>query len=88
MRIIHEEGKSHTNANFLSRLPLDNVKINTAYDPEVEAKIPIHFIEVDRRRNFIFSEWEPAGETPYSENSTQVQKKNSHIGDNLLRTLY
>ncbi|MBW0519134.1 hypothetical protein O181_058849 [Austropuccinia psidii MF-1] len=41
MTIIHKEGKSHTNADDLSRWPLDNVKSNPAYDFEVSAKIPI-----------------------------------------------
>ncbi|MBW0545424.1 hypothetical protein O181_085139 [Austropuccinia psidii MF-1] len=42
--IIYKEGKSHTNADGLSRCPLDNVKSNPAYDPEVAAKIPIHLM--------------------------------------------
>ncbi|MBW0525033.1 hypothetical protein O181_064748 [Austropuccinia psidii MF-1] len=57
MTIIYKEGKSHTNADGLSRWPLDNVKSNPAHDPEVAAKIPIHFMEIDRRRDFRFSEW-------------------------------
>ncbi|MBW0552695.1 hypothetical protein O181_092410 [Austropuccinia psidii MF-1] len=57
--IIYKEGKGHTNADGLRRWPLDNVKSNPAYDPEVEAKIPIHFMEVDRRKSFGFSEWAP-----------------------------
>ncbi|MBW0594218.1 hypothetical protein O181_133933 [Austropuccinia psidii MF-1] len=57
--IIYKEGKSHTNADGLSRWPLDNVTSNPAYDPEVAAKIPIHFMEIDRRKNFRFSEWAP-----------------------------
>ncbi|MBW0482672.1 hypothetical protein O181_022387 [Austropuccinia psidii MF-1] len=44
MTIIYNKGKSHTNADGLSRWPLDNVKRNPAYDPEAAAKIPIHFI--------------------------------------------
>ncbi|MBW0548139.1 hypothetical protein O181_087854, partial [Austropuccinia psidii MF-1] len=56
MTIIYKKVKSHTNAYGLGRWPLDNVKINPAYDPEVEAKIPIHFMEIDRKRNFRFSE--------------------------------
>ncbi|MBW0544693.1 hypothetical protein O181_084408 [Austropuccinia psidii MF-1] len=59
MTIIYKEVKNHTNADGLRRWPLDNVKSNQAYDPEVAARIPIHFMEVDRRRNFRFSEWEP-----------------------------
>ncbi|MBW0463791.1 hypothetical protein O181_003506 [Austropuccinia psidii MF-1] len=57
MTIIYKEGKSHTNADGLSRWPLDNVKNNPAYDPEVAAKIPIHFMEIDRRKSFRYSEW-------------------------------
>ncbi|MBW0518755.1 hypothetical protein O181_058470 [Austropuccinia psidii MF-1] len=59
MTIIYKEGKSHTNADGLSRGPLDNVKSNPAYDPEVSAKIPIHFMEIDRKKNFRISEWAP-----------------------------
>ncbi|MBW0535837.1 hypothetical protein O181_075552 [Austropuccinia psidii MF-1] len=68
MTIIYEEGKSHTNADGLSRWPLDNVKSNPAYDPEVAAKILIHFMEIDRRMNFRFFEWEPGICTLYSGN--------------------
>ncbi|MBW0505080.1 hypothetical protein O181_044795 [Austropuccinia psidii MF-1] len=64
--IIYKEGKSHTNADSLSRWPLDNVKSNPAYDPEVAAKIPIHFMEIDRKKNFRFSEWAPESGTPDS----------------------
>ncbi|MBW0499759.1 hypothetical protein O181_039474 [Austropuccinia psidii MF-1] len=64
--IIYKEVESHTNADRISKWPLDNVKRNPAYDPEVVAKIPIHFMEVDRRKNFRFSEWAPEGDTPDS----------------------
>ncbi|MBW0540989.1 hypothetical protein O181_080704 [Austropuccinia psidii MF-1] len=64
--IIYKEGKSHTNADGLSRWPLDTIKSNSAYDPEVAAKIPIHFMEIDRRKNFRFSEWAPESGTPDS----------------------
>ncbi|MBW0562471.1 hypothetical protein O181_102186 [Austropuccinia psidii MF-1] len=57
MTIIYKEDKIHTNADGLSRWPLDNVKSNPAYEPEAAAKIPIHFMEIDRRRNFRFFEW-------------------------------
>ncbi|MBW0464725.1 hypothetical protein O181_004440 [Austropuccinia psidii MF-1] len=64
MTIIYKDRKSHTNADGLRRLPLDNFKSNPAYDPEVAAKIPIHFMRIDRRKNFRFSEWEPdSGDT-------------------------
>ncbi|MBW0549127.1 hypothetical protein O181_088842 [Austropuccinia psidii MF-1] len=56
MTIIYKGGKSHTNADGLSIWPLENVKRNPAYDAEVEAKIPIHFVEIDRRKNFRLSE--------------------------------
>ncbi|MBW0582864.1 hypothetical protein O181_122579 [Austropuccinia psidii MF-1] len=68
MTIIYKDGKSHSNADGLSRWPLDNVKSNPAYDPEVAAKIPIHLIEIDRRKNFRFSEWAPEHGTLDSEN--------------------
>ncbi|MBW0475752.1 hypothetical protein O181_015467 [Austropuccinia psidii MF-1] len=63
MNIICKEGKSHTNSDSLSRWPLDNVKNNHAYQPEVAAKIPIHFMEIYRRKNFRFSEWSPESGT-------------------------
>ncbi|MBW0532622.1 hypothetical protein O181_072337 [Austropuccinia psidii MF-1] len=50
MTIIYKERKSRTNADGLTRWPLDNVKSNPAYDPEVAAKIPIHFMQIDRRK--------------------------------------
>ncbi|MBW0473772.1 hypothetical protein O181_013487 [Austropuccinia psidii MF-1] len=69
MTIIYRKAKIHTNADGLSRWPLDNVKGNPAYDPEVAAKIPIHFMEIDRKKNFRFSEWVPESGTPDSENT-------------------
>ncbi|MBW0526106.1 hypothetical protein O181_065821 [Austropuccinia psidii MF-1] len=33
------------------------VMANAAYDPEVAAKIPISFMEIDRRKNLKFSKW-------------------------------
>ncbi|MBW0544381.1 hypothetical protein O181_084096 [Austropuccinia psidii MF-1] len=62
MTIIYKEGKSQTNADGLSRWPLD-VKSNPAFDPEVAAKIPIHFMEISSKKNFRFSEWEPESGT-------------------------
>ncbi|MBW0494889.1 hypothetical protein O181_034604 [Austropuccinia psidii MF-1] len=71
--IIYKEGKSHTNEDGLRRFPLDNVKSNPAYDPEVAAKIPIHFMEIDRRENFRFSEWEPeSGTSDSGDTDSQV----------------
>ncbi|MBW0563125.1 hypothetical protein O181_102840 [Austropuccinia psidii MF-1] len=66
LTIKYKEGKSHTNADGLSRWPMDNIKSNAAYDHEVAAKIPIHFMGIDSRKNFRFSEWEPKGGTPDS----------------------
>ncbi|MBW0524579.1 hypothetical protein O181_064294 [Austropuccinia psidii MF-1] len=40
---------------------------NPAYDPEVAANIPIHLMEIGRRKNFRFSEWETESGTPDSE---------------------
>ncbi|MBW0489580.1 hypothetical protein O181_029295 [Austropuccinia psidii MF-1] len=51
------------NADGLSRWPLDKGKSNPAYNPEVVAKIPIHFMGIDRKKNFRFSEWEPESGT-------------------------
>ncbi|MBW0593560.1 hypothetical protein O181_133275, partial [Austropuccinia psidii MF-1] len=76
MTIIYKEVKSHTNADGLSRWPLDNVKSNPAYDPEVAAKIPIHFMEIDSRRNFRFSEWEPGSGTLDSRNTDSEETGN------------
>ncbi|MBW0497138.1 hypothetical protein O181_036853 [Austropuccinia psidii MF-1] len=56
MTIIYKEGKIHTNADGLGRWPLDHVKSNSTYDPEVVAKIPIYFIEIDKRENLRSSE--------------------------------
>ncbi|MBW0494190.1 hypothetical protein O181_033905 [Austropuccinia psidii MF-1] len=64
MTIIYNEGNCHTNEDGFSRWPLDNVKSNPAYDPEVAAKIFIHFMQMDRRKNFRFSEWAPGSGTP------------------------
>ncbi|MBW0548116.1 hypothetical protein O181_087831 [Austropuccinia psidii MF-1] len=69
MTIIYKEVKSHTNADCLRRWPMDNVKSNSAYDPEVASKIPIHFMEIDTRKNFKFSEWAPESGTPDSGNT-------------------
>ncbi|MBW0593056.1 hypothetical protein O181_132771 [Austropuccinia psidii MF-1] len=70
MTIIYKEGENNTNADGLQRWPLDNVKTNPAYDPEVVAKIDIHFLEIDRKKNFRFSEWAPESGTPDSGNTS------------------
>ncbi|MBW0483468.1 hypothetical protein O181_023183 [Austropuccinia psidii MF-1] len=64
MTIIYKEGKSDTNSDGLIIWPLDNVKGTPAYDPEVGAKIPIDFMEIDRRKNLRFHEWAPESGTP------------------------
>ncbi|MBW0518418.1 hypothetical protein O181_058133 [Austropuccinia psidii MF-1] len=69
MTIICKERQSHTNADVLNRWPLDNVKSNPAYDPEVAAEVPIHFMEINTKKNFRFSEWAPESDTPDSGNT-------------------
>ncbi|MBW0589084.1 hypothetical protein O181_128799 [Austropuccinia psidii MF-1] len=69
MTMIYKKGKSHTNADGLSRWPLDNVKRNPVYDSAVAAKIPIHLMEIDRKKNFRFSEWAPESATSDSGNT-------------------
>ncbi|MBW0545094.1 hypothetical protein O181_084809 [Austropuccinia psidii MF-1] len=83
--IIYKGGKSHTNEDGLSRWPLDNVKSNPAYDPEGAANIPIHIMEIDRRKSFRFAEWEPQSATKTVRKLNQ-RNGNSHIGYKLLRT--
>ncbi|MBW0473309.1 hypothetical protein O181_013024 [Austropuccinia psidii MF-1] len=80
MTIIYKEGKSHTNADGLSRWPLDNFKSNPAYDPEVAAKIPIYFMEIDRRKNFKFSEWAPESGTLDSGNTDSEGTETAILG--------
>ncbi|MBW0478960.1 hypothetical protein O181_018675 [Austropuccinia psidii MF-1] len=64
MTIIYKEGKIHNDADGLIIWPLHNVKSNPAYDPEVAEKIPIHFMEIDIRRNIRFFEWATSSSTP------------------------
>ncbi|MBW0564970.1 hypothetical protein O181_104685 [Austropuccinia psidii MF-1] len=78
MTIIYKEGKSHSNPDGLSIWPLDDVKRHPAYDPEVAAKIPIHFMEKNRRKNFRFSEWAPESGAPDSEDS-ESEGTDTHI---------
>ncbi|MBW0534069.1 hypothetical protein O181_073784 [Austropuccinia psidii MF-1] len=80
MTIIYKEGKIHTNADGLSRWQLDNVKSNPAYDPEVAAKIPIHFMGTDRKKNFRFSEWAPESGTPDSGNTDSEGSETPILG--------
>ncbi|MBW0556542.1 hypothetical protein O181_096257 [Austropuccinia psidii MF-1] len=80
MNIIYKEVKSHANADGLSIWPMDNFKSNPAYDPEVAAKIPIHFIEIDRKKNFRFYEWEPESVVPDSGNTSSQGTKTPILG--------
>ncbi|MBW0492743.1 hypothetical protein O181_032458 [Austropuccinia psidii MF-1] len=80
MTIIYKQGRSHTNADVLSRWPLDNVKRNPAYDPEFLAKIPIHFMEIDRKTNFRFFEWAPESGTLDSGNTDSGGKETPILG--------
>ncbi|MBW0591509.1 hypothetical protein O181_131224 [Austropuccinia psidii MF-1] len=80
MTIIYKEGKSHTNAFGLSRWPLDNVKSNPTYDAEVAAQIPNHFMEIDRRNNFRFSEWTPESGTLDSGNTDSEETETLILG--------
>ncbi|MBW0593958.1 hypothetical protein O181_133673 [Austropuccinia psidii MF-1] len=80
IRLIYKEGKSHTNADGLSRWPLDNVKSNPAYDPEVAAKISIHFMEIDRNKNFRYSEWTPESGTLDSGNTNSEGRETPILG--------
>ncbi|MBW0490496.1 hypothetical protein O181_030211 [Austropuccinia psidii MF-1] len=67
--IIYKEGKRHTTADGLSRWPLDNIKSNPAYDPEVAGMMAIHFMEIYRKEKFRFSEWAPESGIPNSEDA-------------------
>ncbi|MBW0493245.1 hypothetical protein O181_032960 [Austropuccinia psidii MF-1] len=80
MAIIYNKGKSHNNADGLSRWPLDNVKKSSAYDPELAAKIPIHSMEIERKRNFRFFEWAPESGTPDSEDTESEGTKTTILG--------
>ncbi|MBW0480453.1 hypothetical protein O181_020168 [Austropuccinia psidii MF-1] len=71
MNIIYKEGKSHTNEGGISIWPLENVKRNSAYDPEVADKIPIHLMEIDRRKNFNFSAWAPGSGSSDGDNTEE-----------------
>ncbi|MBW0511496.1 hypothetical protein O181_051211 [Austropuccinia psidii MF-1] len=80
MTIIYKYGKSHTNADVLRRWPLDKVKSNPPYNPEVAAKIPIHFMEIERKKNFRISEWAPESGTPDSGNTDSEGTENPIFG--------
>ncbi|MBW0494201.1 hypothetical protein O181_033916 [Austropuccinia psidii MF-1] len=78
MTIIYKKGKIHTNEYGLSIWALEDFKINPSNDPKVPAKIPINFMETDRRKNFQFSEWEPEFGSSDSD-STELEGKETSI---------
>ncbi|MBW0590868.1 hypothetical protein O181_130583 [Austropuccinia psidii MF-1] len=80
MTIVYKEGKNHTNTDGLRRWQLDNVKINPSYDPELADKIPIHFMEIDRKQNFRFSEWAPESGTLDSEDTESEETETPILG--------
>ncbi|MBW0465307.1 hypothetical protein O181_005022 [Austropuccinia psidii MF-1] len=59
MTSIYKEGNRHSNEDGLSLWTLENVQRNPAYDPEIASKIHINFKEIDRKKNFKFSQGEP-----------------------------
>ncbi|MBW0505037.1 hypothetical protein O181_044752 [Austropuccinia psidii MF-1] len=80
MTIIYKEGKTHTDSDGLRRWPLDNFKSNPAYYLRVADKIPIYFMEIDRRKNFRFSEWAPGSGTPDSGKTDSGGTETSILG--------
>ncbi|MBW0499954.1 hypothetical protein O181_039669 [Austropuccinia psidii MF-1] len=67
--IICKEGKCHTNADGLRRWAMDKAKSNPDCYSKVAAKIPIHFMEIDRKKNFRFSGWAPKSGTQESKDT-------------------
>ncbi|MBW0558570.1 hypothetical protein O181_098285 [Austropuccinia psidii MF-1] len=80
MIIICKEGKIHTSADGLSRWPLENVKSNPAYEPKLSANISIHFMEIDRRKNFRFSEWVQGSGAPANNQSGPEETETPILG--------
>ncbi|MBW0517304.1 hypothetical protein O181_057019 [Austropuccinia psidii MF-1] len=66
--------------SYQCRWPLDNAKSIPAYDPEVAAKIPIHFMEIERKKNFRFSEWAAESYTPDSGNTSSEGTETPILG--------
>ncbi|MBW0484120.1 hypothetical protein O181_023835 [Austropuccinia psidii MF-1] len=85
MNIIYKKGNSHSNADGLTIWPLDNVKSNPAYDPEVAAKIHIHLIEIDRRKTSDFMNGHQKV-VPQTVKTLNQKEQKLSFGDNLLRT--
>ncbi|MBW0517970.1 hypothetical protein O181_057685 [Austropuccinia psidii MF-1] len=80
MKTIYKEQKSQTNADGLIRWPLDNVRRNPDYNPEVAAKTLTHFMEIDRNKIFRFSEWAPASGTPDTNKSRTEETETPILG--------
>ncbi|MBW0508510.1 hypothetical protein O181_048225 [Austropuccinia psidii MF-1] len=78
MKIICKEGKSHKNADGPNRWRLDDVKINTVYDPEVASKVLIQLMEIDRQKSFRFSEW-ASGSGTSDNNKSEPEEKETPI---------
>ncbi|MBW0476988.1 hypothetical protein O181_016703 [Austropuccinia psidii MF-1] len=76
MNIIQQEGKSHTNADGHWKM----TKSNPAYDSEVASKIPTHFMEIHRRKNFEFSEWASEFGTSESDKTEPEGTKTPMLG--------
>ncbi|MBW0584814.1 hypothetical protein O181_124529, partial [Austropuccinia psidii MF-1] len=80
MNLIYKEGKSHSNADGLSRWPLDKVKDNPDYEPSLASKIPTHLMEIDSKRNFKLSEWELGGGTSYKDHIGPEETETLKVG--------
>ncbi|MBW0583353.1 hypothetical protein O181_123068 [Austropuccinia psidii MF-1] len=53
---------------------------NPAYYPEEESKIPIHLMEIERRKNFRFSEWAQGSGTPDTNQSEPKETETPILG--------
>ncbi|MBW0473547.1 hypothetical protein O181_013262 [Austropuccinia psidii MF-1] len=76
MTIIYKEGKSHNNADghwIMSKA----IQIMTL---KQRPQVPIHFMEIDRKKNCRFSEWEPESGTPDSGNTNSEGKETAILG--------
>ncbi|MBW0480050.1 hypothetical protein O181_019765 [Austropuccinia psidii MF-1] len=67
LTIIYKKGKRQTDADGLSRWPLENYKSNPADDPKLSAKILIYFMEIYRKKIFRESEFAPGSVPPDSD---------------------
>ncbi|MBW0472912.1 hypothetical protein O181_012627 [Austropuccinia psidii MF-1] len=71
---------TYKDADGLSRWPLDNFKSNPAYDPEAAANIPIHLVEIDRMKNFRFSEWASGSGIPDTGETDSEETETATLG--------